>query len=333
MLAYILSCCKGLRKLLLEIPWTQSAWIVVNAAKRASLTTLELKSGPSLQIILKHFSLPTLKELSLDYYGLGNGEEPGAPRYPSSDTAYEDLKLLLSSASPCNVTNMVLERPCAPAHVTRSFLRWAARLTSLTMGAMINSACEADYAVDDIQGILNDHHYTLQHICLDMLPGGIRDLPDFSSLTSLESLQINWYSLFGVSPCSAASKLKAPQLRHIEISFSTEEHDMISPRAFGPDKIGWFERFFDHMTPGTNKLETVFIEFEPEVNFWSPNRTNDETWPWSYIDQTVGIFAAHNVAMTYSEPTITKREWDQATEQGREKVPSWWFLGGLSWPH
>ena len=311
--------------------WTGNIWIILNAVKRAPLTMLELSRGPSLQMILKHFNLPTLKEVSLDNFGLGNGEEPGAASYHSSDTAHNDLKLLLSSASSCNVTTMVLTFPKTPAHVTRSFLQWPARLTSLTMKALIHDF--ARYTVEDIQGILDDHHHTLQHIYLDMLPGGIRDLPDFSSLTSLESLQINWYNLFGVSPCSAASKLKAPQLRHLEISFSTEDHHMISPHAFGPDKIGWFERFFDHMTPGTNKLETVFVEFEPEVKFWSPDGTDDETWPWSYIDQTVGIFAAHNVAMTYSEPTITKREWDQATEQGREKVPRWWLLGGHSWPH
>ena len=320
MLAYILSCCKGLRELLLEITWTQSAWIVLNAAKRASLETLELRRGPSLQMILKHFSLPTLKELSLAYYGLGNGEKPGAQKYPSSDTAHEDLKLLISSAPPCNVTTMVLERPSAPAHVTRSFLQWPARLTSLTMRCIINSACDADYTVDNVQGILDDHHHTLQNIGLGILAHGIRSLPDFSSFMSLEWLQIHGYNLFGASSCSAASRLKAPQLCSLGISFNTEDQHQTSPQEFGPDKIGWLEGFFDHMTPGANKLKTVFVEFEPEARLSDAERTNNDTWSWSYIDQAVGIFAAHNVAMTYTQPHIPRKEWDQAVENRKQKA-------------
>ena len=321
MIAYILHCCKGLRNFKLHTGWTQSTWIILNAAKRAPLATLMLsgfEGGPSLQMILKHFNLPTLRKVSLNRYGLGNGEEPGAPWYPSSDTAHEDLKLLLSSVTPCNVTTMDFAEPSAPAHVTRSFLQWPARLTSLTMKFLIHSTCAADYTVDNVQPILDDHHHTLQHLSLGILPHGIRSLPDFSSFTSLESLQINEYNLFGVSPCSAASKLKAPQLRSLEISFNTEDQHMTSPDDFGPDKIGWLEGFLDHITPRANNLETVFVEFDPEVTFLDPERM---TWPWSYIDQAVGIFAAHNVAMTYTEPEIPKKEWDEEIE-GRKNKPA-----------
>ena len=192
MIAYILICCKGLRPFALHTFWTQSTWIILNAVKRAPLASLKLsgfEGGPSLQMILTHFSLPTLKEVSLAHHGLGNGEEPGAPWHTSSDTAHEDLKLLLSSASPCNVTIMVLADPSAPARVTRSFLQWPARLTSLTMKCMSNPAYDSGYTVDNVQSILDDHHHTLQHISLSKLPYGSRNLPDFSSFTNLESLQ------------------------------------------------------------------------------------------------------------------------------------------------
>ena len=318
MIAYILRCCRCLRKFELHTGWTQSTWIILNAVKRAPLTALKLsgfEGGPSLQMILKHFSLPTLKEVSLARYGLGNGEEPGAPWHTSTDTTHEDLKLLLSSASPCNATTMVLADPSAPAQVTRSFLQWPARLTSLTMKCMSNPAYDSGYTVDNVQPILDDHHHTLQHISLGMLAYGSRNLPDFSSFTSLESLQIHGSNLFRVSPCSAASKLKAPQLRSLGISFNTEDQHETFPDEFGPEKIGWLEDFFDHMTPGTNVLETVSIEFYPGVSLYDPDWANTDTWPWSYIDQAVGIFAAHNVAMSYTEPHISRKEWDQAVEQ------------------
>ena len=324
MIAYILSCCKGLRTFALHTNWTQSTWLILNAAKRAPLLTLEFSGwigGPSLQMILKHFSLPTLKKVSLSHYGLGNGEEPGAPWYPSSDTAYEDLKLLLPSAAPCNVTTMVLANPIAPAHVARSFLQWPARLTSLTLKFLRNSACEEDYTVDNVQGILDDHHHTLQHIRLGRLAHGSTSLPDFSSFTSLVSLQIHGEDFFGVSPCSAASRLEAPLLRYLVISFDKEDEPYTYEENFGRDKPGWLEDFLVHMTPGTNRLETVFVEFEPEVGDLSIiDFSNEGTWPWSYIDQAVGIFAAHNIIMTYSQPTIPRRVWEQGVEQEKKKL-------------
>ena len=271
-------------------------------------------------MILKHFSLPTLKEVNLTGHGLGNGEDPGAPWFPSFHTANEDLRLLLPSASSCNVTTMVLADPSAPAHVARSFLQWPARLTSLTLKFLRNSACEEDYTVDNIQGILDDHHHTLQHIRLGRLAHGSTSLPDFSTFTSLESLQIHGDDFFGVSPCSAASRLEAPLLRYLGISFDTEDEHQTFEENFGRDKIGWLEDFLVHMTPGTNKLETVFVEFDPEVVLSDIDWRYENTWPWSYIDQAVGIFAAHNVAMTYSQPIIPRREWDQAVEQGKKRL-------------
>ncbi len=44
----------------------------------------------------------------------------------------------------------------------------------------------------------------------------------------------------------------------------------------------------------------------------------DETWPWYYVDQTVGLFAAQNVAMTYSQPRYSRKEWSQMVEQKKE---------------
>ena len=321
MIADILSYSEGLRKFELHTEWTQSTWIILNAAKRAPLATLKLsgfKGGPSLQMILKHFSLPTLKKVYLNRYGLGNGDEPGAPWYPSSDAAHEDLSLLLLSASPCNVTTMELIEPSAPAYVTKSFLQWPARLTNLTIRFIMNSACGEEYTVDAVQGILDVHRHTLQHISLGQLARGIERLPDFSSFTSLESLQIHGYNLFGDSPCRAAARLDAPRLRHLRISFDTEDQHETSYTDFESDKIDWLEDFVGYISPTTNRLETVFVEFDPDVSISDLNLFDYETWPWSYIDQAVGLFARHNVTMTYTQPRYSKKEWDQAVERTKQ---------------
>ena len=317
LLANILSYCKGLRNFELHTGWTQSTWIILHAVNKAQLATLKLsglEGGPSLQMILKHFSLPTLKEVSLNRYGLCSGDEPGAPWYASSDTAPEDLGLLLASASPCNVTTMELDEPSAPAHVTKSFLQWPARLTSLTMTSM-HSTRGAEYTVDTVQGILDDHRHTLQHIRLGTLARGIECLPDFSSFTSLESLQIHWLNLFMESPRRAATKLDAPRLRHLRINFDTEDKPGISPDDFGSDRIDWLKGFVGHISLTTTRLETVFIAYEPDVLLADLQWIYYETWPWHYIDQAVGLFAGHNVTMTYTQPCYSRKEWDQAVEQ------------------
>lgn len=321
MIADILSYSKGLRNFELHTEWTQSTWIILNAAKRAPLATLKLSGfggGPSLQMILKHFSLPTLKKVSLNRYGLGSGDEPGAPWYPSSDAAHEDLSLLLPSTSPCNATTMELFTPSAPAHVTKSFLQWPARLTNLTMSFIMNSACGEEYTVDAVQEILDDHRHTLQHISLGILTRGIERLPDFSSFTSLESLQMHGYNMFEDSPCRAAARLDAPRLRHLRISFDTEDQHETPFTDFESDKLDWLEDFVGYITPTTNRLETVFVEFDPDVSVVDLNWMYYETWPWSYIDQAVGLFAGCNVAMTYTQPRYSRKEWDQAVERRKQ---------------
>ena len=317
LIADILSYCYGLRGFKLHTGWTQSTWMILHSASMAQLETLSLsgfEGGPSLQMILNHFSLPTLQKVSLSRYRLGIGDEPGVPWYPSPGAAHEDLHSLLSLAPPCNVTTMELFEPSAPAHVTKSFLQWPARLTTLTMSSMVNSECGREYTIDAVQGILDDHRHTLQHITLGNLTCGIERMPDFSSFTSLESLQIHGYNFFGESsPRRAAARLDAPRLRHLRISFAREDEYETSYTDFESERIDWLKDFVG--TPATNRLETVFVNFEPDLLTSDLAWIDYATWPWHYVDQAVGLFAGHNVAMTYSQPRYSKKEWDQAVER------------------
>ena len=313
-IADILSYSKGLCNLELHTKLTQSTWKILNAAKRAPLARLKLsgsEGGPSLQMILKHFSLPTLKEVSFNGSGLGNEDEPGADI--SFDATQQELDLLLSSASPCNVTTMELIEPSAPTHVTKSFLQWPARLTSLTM-----RSCSYWYTVDAVQEMLDDHRHTLQHISLPELAPGFNILPDFSSFTSLESLQIHGHNLFAEPSCAAAAQLAAPRLRHLRISFDTEDQHETSYTDFESDQVDWLKDFVSYITPTTHTLETVFVEFDPGVSISDLNWFDFATWPWSYIDQAVGLFAGHNVTMTFTQPRYSRKEWDLAAERAKE---------------
>ena len=316
MIADILSYAKGLRNFGLHTKYTQSTWQILNAAKRAPLARLKLsgcEGGPSLQMILKHFSLPTLKEVSVNNYGLGNEDEPGADN--SLDATQQELDLLLSSASPCNVTTMELSEPIATTHVTKSFLQWPARLTSLTM-----RSCSYWYTIDAVQEMLDDHRHKLQHISLPELAPGFSDLPDFSSFTSLETLQIHGHNLFEEPSCAAAAQLSAPRLRHLKISFDTEDQHQTPYEDFEADRIDWLKDFVGYITPTTHSLETVFVEFEPEVSISDRNWFDIATWPWSYIEQAVGLFAGHNVTMTYTQPHYSRKEWDLAVERAKEEA-------------
>ncbi|KAK0512760.1 hypothetical protein JMJ35_004777 [Cladonia borealis] len=314
--AEILGYLTGLRNFELHTKLAESTWIILNAALGAPLATLKLSGsevGPSLQMILKHFSMPTLKELSLNGYGLGNEDEPGA--YHPSNNVQEDLRLFLSSASLSNVTTVELIDPRAPVHMTRSFLQWPVRLTSLTM-----RACSAEYTVDAVQGILDHHRHTLQHISLPELRRGFHWMPAFSSFKSLESLQIHGQNLFMESPRWAVGKLDAPRLRHLRISFEREDQHDTHYTDFEVDRIDWLEDFFGHITPTNNRLETVFVDFDPaDVSIMDFDWFSYFTWPWSHIDQAVGMFASHNITMTYPQPHCSKKDWDRAVKRQDEE--------------
>jgi hypothetical protein len=324
-IAMIVAYCKATRSIMLCTDLTHLTLPLLDAmANLPSLESLRLSgssSGPSIHMVLDHFDLPSLKSLELSRYGIGKGTDPSA-QWPSYVPATQlDLDRLLSPDRyhTGNVTSLVLSDPSTPPGASEQILRWPAHLERLSIISLTHSSYAREYTLESIERLLSMHRQSLKFVTIGIVGGGRRGMPDFSCFHFLEELHLSAYELFSETPSNALAKLAAPYLRHLSMTFSTEDQHSESVRGFAMEQVRWMADFAALKASAypTSRLETIYIGFNPDDNpFWWSD-FEDVTWPWDYLDQAVQILAQHGLVLTYSQPTWPKQEWEKFVEQGR----------------
>lgn len=328
MVVWVIQCCKSLRKLSLHMTMSSTVWPIIHtASKLPRLETLQLtgyEGGPALQMILTHFDLPTLKELHLSRYGLSVDNGPKAPWRSVAGSTPPSLDHIFSHHS-CNgaVTALSLTDPSAPPDITKSLLQWPAHLTSLSIDFLAHSIYALMYTVGAMQQLLDTQCESLQHVVIGIIPGQPRNIPNFCHFQRLQTLQLSKYNLLTETPHEAAVKLSPPMLRQLAISFSPEDQHQESPHDFLNDQIRWLENFASHVTVNRTancRLDTVFVDFNPDTGRGISDEPEHMIWPWEYLEKAVQALSRYSVTMTYSTPEYTKQEWsDMLLERQRER--------------
>ncbi|CAD6582961.1 MAG: hypothetical protein ASARMPREDX12_001132 [Alectoria sarmentosa] len=326
-IADTIKSCQAVRTVSLHLGWSTTAWPIIHAvAMLPRLEVLRLSgydSGPSLQMILGHFNQPTLKAVQLSRYGLGSGDTPRAPWFPVEPSSqFETDKLsALARSHTSAMTSLELDDPSASPHSTRTLLKWPSRLVRLSLSQLINSSHGREYTLDALEPILNIHRESLQYIMVRIIPEKPNEdapwtrsgIPNFSKFRCLHELHLSAYNLLAEKPSEAAVKLAAPLLRHLAMSFHTEDQHSESWTDFAADQALWMADFASQKaTKETNtKLESVYVDFNPECDVWSVYEGQDMTWPWEHLQQAEQELSRCNITMKYSKPGCTKDEWDQ----------------------
>lgn len=306
----LLERCRSIRHLDLQMSMVPQIWPVIHtAATLPFLTSLSLhgySGGPGVQMVLKYFDLPTLKELSMSRWTWADegclGRQWGRTYYPSTGELDEVFSAHWGSGT---VTSMYLSEPDASVAVTESLLRWPARLTSLSMTYLCHSANGGDYSTHAIERILETQRRSLKHITLGIIPSIGSGIPDLSSFPALETLQLSDHNIFDETSPQASRKLAAPHLRRLTVSFCTEDQHDTQSSAFGPDQVRWFETFAKCVAP--ERSPKIRILFSPGLP-WGADRV--VIWPWTYLDQAVQALTVMGVDMTYSQPCVSRQEWE-----------------------
>lgn len=294
-----------------------TAWPIIHTVSRIPcLETLRLTGcdgGPALQMILTHFDIPTLKELELSRYGLNfnNGSEAlwGPVALPTPLNLDHTFPNRSYNGT---VTALTLTDPSAPPDITKSLLQWPAHLARLSIGFLTHSIYALSYTVGAMQQLLDTQRESLQHVVIGIIPGDRRGVPNFSHFQRLQSLQLNKFNLLSETPHDAAVKLSPPLLRHLAISFNPEDRHGEFHHDFANDQFRWLENFASHVTVNRTancRLDTVFVDFNPDIAMWISDEPEHMTWPWEYLEKAVQALSAYNVTMTYSAPQCTKQEW------------------------
>ena len=161
------------------------------------------------------------------------------------------------------------------------------------------------------------HCKSLRFIEIGIIPWANDGMPNFSGFPYLEQLHLS-RRLLAETPSDALSKLAAPCLHHVAMSFSTEDQHSEDYKEFATGQVRWFADFAALKTSEypTSRLETIFVHFNPtDSPFWFSD-FEDVTWPWVYLDEAAQIVAQHGLKLTYSEPGWSKQEWDEDAEAG-----------------
>jgi F-box-like len=335
-------CQSSLSKLSLHTTWESSAiWPILRAIRNcAHLEVLRLSGGPTLQIILTYLDQPVLKTLDLSRYGWSDDDGAAAPWSSASLTSLpltwtSAETLLAAHHTKGTVTMLKLQDPRVPAHVTELLVRWPARLVSIALTALTHSKYFKHYSIQAVQRCLDYHCQSLEHVTLGILMSDTNHAPDFSHFPKLQTLQLSSYNLLREKPHVAAKKLiGAPSmLRHLSISFSTEDQHQEPSTDFGAETLHWMEDFAGRMTmEGTtsdaktfNKLETMYVNFDPDD--YICERPDPDTpdcdlpsWPWEYVDQAAQALSQLGVKMKYSSPGASKQNWFQNVKHARQEA-------------
>ena len=324
----IIKSCPTVRTVSLCLNWSVKPWPIVRAVGMLPRLEVLWLSGFSyrmyLQMILGYFNHPTLRELRLCYYSLAKFGAPavslfpfGPPEAPSQDEL-DELSVVARSRSSA-ITSLELTTPYTSPLCTMILVDWPSKLVRLSLTGLTDSMNGSHYTLDVVERIFNIHRDSLQHITVGRIQnrptqygkwvavgGGI---PDFSKFQCLRELQIFADNMLAEKPSEAAAKLAAPLLRHLTMEFG----EGVSHVAFAGTQLLWMAEFASKGPigePNTN-LQTIFVDFQPICDSRAVHHEKAGPWPWEYLQQAKKEFSRYNVALTYSEPSCTKEEWDE----------------------
>ena len=326
-IGHTIKSCPATRTVLMSLAWSTKVWPIIHAVgKLPHLEVLRLSAyadGPSLKMILGHFNQPTLRELGLCRYGLGKGDAPMAPWVPIEPPSQDQIDKLsvIACSSSSGITSLKLDDPSCSPHCTSILLTRFSKLVRLSLSHFTLSRYGFEYKHDALELVLSVHRETLQYIRVGFIlntsnedgTSTVSGIPDFSKFQCLRELHLSAYNILAEKPCQAAAKLATPVLRHLTMSFSTEEEYSESWREFAEDEVLWMADFASQKPIGESNtwLQRVFVDFIPNCYIWVLDENETTTWPWDYLQQAEKELLRYNITMGCSKPSCTRDEWDQ----------------------
>lgn len=238
----IVQICPRIHTIFLHSDLKTSSWplleAIANLPHPEELTLDGDTFGPSVQLVLKTFNIPTLKRLKISSYGLGRDTiDPAGPReepepWPEGQKELEFLNELLPSDRHCmgSVETLELLNPCCQPRISEYILRLPACLVNLSIRELTSYKAAELYTTHAIQNLLDINCHTLKRIELGDLGNGSGTIPQFSGFPCLEEVRSCRCNVMGSPPDMVLRKLFAPALSCLILGFNTDDYFGGSPR-------------------------------------------------------------------------------------------------------
>jgi hypothetical protein len=325
-LTEIIGRCQNIRSVHLQA-LELCTWPLLHAIRSLPrLETLHLHY-PSLHLIFEVFGPLPLKNLYLHRYGVGkSATDPSSQWRPELSISQHNLESLLPPTRfhTGSLTSLTLHDPSAALHVTEHILRLPKRLEHLSITSLITAFRWSEYNCAAIQHFLSIHQQSLKSITLGNIhsPRGTKRLtPNFTSFPCLEKISMSAHDIIcQETPSIALSKLAAPLLRSLSLSYCSEHEPIERFEDFQAEQVNWLREFASlRKESPSSKLVELHINFSPKHCRVSDNEVIPP-WPWEYVEQAKQAVAEFGMTLEYEDSSRHFQSREEWNKDGQEQL-------------
>ena len=331
----IVSRCRLLQDFSGLTPFSPLIWPVINVVRSLpylqKLRILGEEERVPIQTLLKLFEMPMLAEVHFLNFGIDIGADrcgtissQSAKSTLSYNRDADDNTQTIRDTRYHNVTTLILAGPRMQPQALKPLIQQPAHLTSISIDSLGTSDYGSQYDLETVQGLLDIHRSSLQHISLGAISShdGQKNTIDLSKYPVLQTLQLSAQDFFCTLPSMAFAKLTPPSLRHIEVTYVGENEHDDRPSDVGIETVHWLEEFASHKASASSnkagastKLDSIFMDFLCSGYY---QREEDSTWPWDYLIQALKYLAPHGIKLRFSKPSCSRKRWNELVECYKE---------------
>ncbi|KAJ5549043.1 hypothetical protein N7513_006277 [Penicillium frequentans] len=261
------------------------------------LLAREAFTGPGFTDILQNLQIPMLQEL----YIHGSSES----NTDASSSTVEVAKPVKAS----DVTKLHLSDFKDTSATMNTLIHWPKSLFEFSIENIHSDPDHRDshpnyLDLPLLRKMLQEHKDTLTTLSIGPLSlSGRGKLANLSDLSALHTLSLSRWQLGGELDVSsdAAFQLLGPSLELFVWDFTIYDQNSQKWSDFGTRESLWIMNLAQKAVERRSPLKEIRVQFAPELP-----TSDDEDYPWDFIDDLDTQFRLQGVTFTYNEPTMSK---------------------------
>ncbi|KAJ5639484.1 uncharacterized protein N7484_007346 [Penicillium longicatenatum] len=259
------------------------------------LLAREAFTGPGFADILQNLQIPMLQEL----YIHGSSE-------PNTDVSGAEVAKPVQAS---DLTKLHLSDFKDTSATMNTLIHWPKSLFEFSIENIHSDPDHRDshpnyLDLPLLRKMLDEHRDTLTTLSIGPLSvSGRGRLANLSDLSALHTLSLSRWQLGGELDVSSdvASQLLGPSLELFVWDFTLYDQTPQKWSDFGTQESLWIMNLAQEAVERRSPLKEIRIQFSPVMP-----ASEDEDYPWDFMDDLNLQFRSQGVTFTYVEPTMSK---------------------------
>jgi hypothetical protein len=122
------------------------------------------------------------------------------------------------------------------------------------------------------------------------------------------------------TPSIAFSKLAAPLLRSLSLSYCSEHEPIERFEDFQAEQVDWLREFASLRKASGSKLVELHINFSPDNRCRVEDDEVIPPWPWEYVEQAKHVVADYGMTLEYEDSSWDIKSREEWYESGQEEL-------------